>query len=57
MEKFGLGKSKHNKKTHNYISYWNMAFMRELQRRFAMSDPHVHIINTADLTLRDKASF
>lgn len=36
-----------------FVTYWNMAFMRELQRQVALADPHVHLIMTADLTLRD----
>ena len=33
---------------------WSVGFMREIQRRVAEADPHVHLVMTADLTLADR---
>ena len=52
-----LGKTKHNKTTPVFDSYWNMAFMREVQRRVAVADPNIDIVATIDLTVKDGIHF
>ena len=50
--------NKHKKlKANVFKSYWDMALMREVQRRIALSDPHIEIVATVDLQVKDGIHF
>jgi hypothetical protein len=57
LSKVAMGKTKHNRSTAVFMSYWDIAFLREIQRRVALSDPNIEIVSTIDLTVKDGIHF